>query len=133
MCSTAAIPASGDRDAWARSRALPPARTPGPNGARDPDRHGLYLWHAVERFQQWAPEARRARCIRILGAGQRDPRGDHAFWVEPGADVLQPDETLQQQRRTHEQHRREGHLRDDDGVSHERPRWTGEPLALLRE
>ena len=33
MCSTAAIPASGDSDAWARSRALPPARTPGPNGA----------------------------------------------------------------------------------------------------
>ena len=132
MCSTAPIPASGT----SRLGTVPrrPARAhAGPEWRRDPDRHGLYLRHAVERFQQSAPEAPRARRIRILGAGQRDPRGDHAFRVEPEADLLQPDETLQKQRRTHEQHRREGHLRDDDGVSHQRSRGTGDPLALLRE
>ncbi len=112
----------------------PPARShSGPEWRRDPDRHGLYLWHAVQRFQQSPPEAPRARRIRILGARKRDPRGDHAFRFEPEADLLQPDETLQQQRRTHEQHRGKGHLRHDDGVAQQRSRGTGDPLALLRE
>ena len=85
--------------------------------ARSADRHGLYLGMPFERFQQSAPEARRARGIRIRGAGSEilaviTPSGSN-----PRADLLQPDETLHQQRRAHQQHRGEGHLRDDDAVS----------------
>ena len=67
--------------------------------------HGRHAACAAGGLQQPGIESRHFPLIGICGRGERHPHSDHALGAESGIDVRHLDEALDQQRRTHRQHK----------------------------
>jgi hypothetical protein len=72
---------------------------------------------ALERSTQLVVESRDAQRVGILRRLEADARGHHALSVESHRHVLQPEEALDKQGGHDEEHRCEGHLRDDESLA----------------